>query len=879
MKTLHDVPLERHYDPAHNGTDLIKEFYLPCLSVSNRYDRISPYFSSALLKSFSIGLHHLFLNGGRIRFIFSYQLEQADRKNIETGYKKRRDERAESIDLNSAALASDFEVSNLGYLIEHNLADVKIAFMLREEASILHIKSGIFEDKEGNKVYFNGSGNETISGTRLNAEEFTVSASFRSEEQKKDAEYGENRFNLIWNNQYSSTVITEYPIGNLFDKLRGFSQGKIFQSQEEFCQVKNCVLIDIDKEQNCLILSDLTIGQTLGNRFFLQYILGNNWITLSTGQYRIKPLSLHLLRDIVIPRLVNRHISYFLSSQAQEYLNRDLELSRRICLGKAIKENEEVESWQKDYDYFSVIVNGERQARLKPKQRLNAFYHFERISSMDFSVPGTGKTYISYGLFAFLSSKRVNKCNRLVVFGPLNCFKAWKEEGKAIFGNRRDLSFFDVTRHRDDYPEVLSQNRFSVYLFNYDFLGNNSDRINQKRTLLSEEVLNHKTRIVFDEIHKLKSLNGVTSANYIRLIESCKDKPMYRLALTGTPLPNSFVDIYNYLRILYTDDRSSSFSSLSVSRLKNSDINSFQAEKTINTLLPYFVRTTKKELNVPAPDPDDLGSLGVEPSEAEEELYLLIWKYIQNPLLKYIRLIQASSNPRLLSQRVSIGERNELYDEEDKQDFSASLLEGGSLPKDRLLPLLNQIQVSSKRKAALDLILTLVHQGKKVLVWCLFIDTIDLVSDQLSKQGISCVTICGRDDVRIRDRKINSFKNGDIKVLITNPNTLAESVSLHRVCHDAIYLEYGFNLTYRLQSKDRINRVGLPSGTHTHYYYAISKHSGQFGSIDKLILERLKRKANRRLSTIESGKLAVIGDHENRMDDIRYILNKNRQSR
>ena len=193
--------------------------------------------------------------------------------------------------------------------------------------------------------------------------------------------------------------------------------------------------------------------------------------------------------------------------------------------------------------------------------------------------------------------------------------------------------------------------------------------------------------------------------------------------------------------------------------------------------------------------------------------------------------------------------------------------------------MLNQIQVSSKRKAALDLILTLVHQGKKVLVWCLFIDTIDLVSDQLSKQGISCVTICGRDDVRIRDRKINSFKNGDIKVLITNPNTLAESVSLHRVCHDAIYLEYGFNLTYRLQSKDRINRVGLPSGTHTHYYYAISKHSGQFGSIDKLILERLKRKANRRLSTIESGKLAVIGDHENRMDDIRYILNKNRQSR
>ena len=119
MMTLRDVHLQRHYDPAHDGTDLIKEFYLPCLSVSNRYDRISPYFSSALLKSFSIGLHYLFANGGKIRFIFSYQLDQSDRENIEEGYRKRRNQRAESIDSRSSLLASAFEVANLWYLCEH----------------------------------------------------------------------------------------------------------------------------------------------------------------------------------------------------------------------------------------------------------------------------------------------------------------------------------------------------------------------------------------------------------------------------------------------------------------------------------------------------------------------------------------------------------------------------------------------------------------------------------------------------------------------------------------------------------------------------------------------------------------------------------------
>ena len=104
---------------------------------------------------------------------------------------------------------------------------------------------------------------------------------------------------------------------------------------------------------------------------------------------------------------------------------------------------------------------------------------------------------------------------------------------------------------------------------------------------------------------------------------------------------------------------------------------------------------------------------------------------------------------------------------------------------------------------------------------------------------------------------------------------MAESVSLHKVCHDAIYLEYGFNLTYMLQSKDRIHRVGLQPGTHTHYYYAITDNDGlNKGSIDGLIIIRLSMKTNRMLSVIESGKLGVIGDTGSEMDDIRYILNK-----
>ena len=56
-------------------------------------------------------------------------------------------------------------------------------------------------------------------------------------------------------------------------------------------------------------------------------------------------------------------------------------------------------------------------------------------------------------------------------------------------------------------------------------------------------------------------------------------------------------------------------------------------------------------------------------------------------------------------------------------------------------------------------------------------------------------------------------------MLVTNPQTLAESVSLHSVCHDAVYFEYSYNLVHLLQSKDRIHRLGLPDDQKTRYYY------------------------------------------------------------
>ena len=191
-ETLRDLHLKQSYDPSYDGSDVLNDFYLPCLSVSKKYDRCSAYFSSAVLKSFSKGLINFYKNDGHARFIFSCQIAPEEMEIICDGYKSKMDSMADDLD---ESLDNDYEIANLGYLIAHNLAEVKIAFMMKNKSALMHIKSGMFEDMEGNHIYFDGSGNETEAGIMLNAETFNVFDDFHGK--NFYVTNGINRFNKM----------------------------------------------------------------------------------------------------------------------------------------------------------------------------------------------------------------------------------------------------------------------------------------------------------------------------------------------------------------------------------------------------------------------------------------------------------------------------------------------------------------------------------------------------------------------------------------------------------------------------------------------------------------------------------------------------------
>ena len=74
-----------------------------------------------------------------------------------------------------------------------------------------------------------------------------------------------------------------------------------------------------------------------------------------------------------------------------------------------------------------------------------------------------------------------------------------------------------------------------------------------------------------------------------------------------------------------------------------------------------------------------------------------------------------------------------------------------------------------------------------------------------------------------REHLISEFKNTHrCMVLIANPAACAESISLHKVCHHAIYLDRSFNCAHYLQSLDRIHRLGLEQEEKTYYYLILA---------------------------------------------------------
>lgn len=251
-KNFIELHLKSSYETGQD--DLIEEFYVPVLRCATSYDRIAGFFTSSSLAIAAKGISGFIENQGVMRLIACPRLDEEDAKVLElvsTNPETFFDEKYQDIFNDLEDALQEQHISVLGWMVANGYLEIKLAVVTEcgkyytgheiEQSGIFHQKVGILTDREGNKISFSGSINETASGWLYNVEEFKVFSSWN--EEKKYLENDERKFFEFWNNKRKNVRTYNLPDSikkRLIEKSQTFSkEHRILKSYREYSEKKH----------------------------------------------------------------------------------------------------------------------------------------------------------------------------------------------------------------------------------------------------------------------------------------------------------------------------------------------------------------------------------------------------------------------------------------------------------------------------------------------------------------------------------------------------------------------------------------------------------------------------------------------------------------
>ncbi len=472
---------------------------------------------------------------------------------------------------------------------------------------------------------------------------------------------------------------------------------------------------------------------------------------------------------------------------------------------------------------------------LKKYQIPAVAHHVTIKNAANFSVPGSGKTTIALATYAIL--KNANEVEKLIVIAPRSAFQPWEEEFTECY-KRKPISIRiegNKTIRKQLYKDLEDSD---LILLTYQMA-------NQDSNELIKVLQKYRTLLILDESHNIKKIQGGKWATTILNFSTIAAR---RIILTGTPVPNSLEDLWTQITFLYPNPPVLGTSQ--DYKMQIEEFNSSTTSKIKDYLFPFYYRIHKSELKLKKPkfhtlkikmrpyqqaiyDALSIKVLSEIVKAPEERIKLRQWRRS-----RMIRLLQVASNPTLLTK--------------ESIEFKIPSIDATGLPIDNLIDRYPEFETPSKIEAVIELTKNLLDRNKKVLIWSTFVHNIKTLEHLLHKYKPRIVygdipKDYSESEEFNREKMIHEFKHSPAyNLLIANPAACAESISLHKVCHHAIYLDRSFNATHYMQSLDRIHRIGLEPNVDVHYYFFQSKNS-----IDEIIDIRLKEKHKKMLQLLD----------------------------
>ena len=320
--------------------------------------------------------------------------------------------------------------------------------------------------------------------------------------------------------------------------------------------------------------------------------------------------------------------------------------------------------------------------------------------------------------------------------------------------------------------------------------------------------------VAIDEVHKCKNPSSQQGKGILKIQSEC------RIAMTGTPLMNSPLDLYIILKWLGYEKHAfyafkkhycvyGGYGGYEIMGYRN--LNELQEQ-----LDSIMLRRLKKDV-LDLPEKTHINEY-VEMTPKQEIIYKEVTAQIRanidqikmanNPLSELIRMRQATGYTGILS---------------------------------------STIKESAKLDRMEELVEEAVSNGKKVVIFSNWTQMTDVIYRRLNKYHPAIIT--GQTDDTMRQVMVNDFQNNeDVKVIIGTIGAMGTGLTLTAGTVE-IFMDEPWNRANKEQAEDRCHRVGTKENVTI--YTLICK-----GTIDERINELVEKKGQMADALVD-GKIAI----------------------
>ena len=422
-----------------------------------------------------------------------------------------------------------------------------------------------------------------------------------------------------------------------------------------------------------------------------------------------------------------------------------------------------------------------------------------------------------------------DKDAKILIVTPTALVYNWDNEFHKFSDDIKRNIFAGLKKDRHNKLHTFKGN---VYITSYGLLREDLDIYKD---------LNFKVMII-DEAQNIKN----PTAMLTKAVKSINSE--IKLALTGTPIENSILElwsIFDYIMPGFLASKNKFSEKYKIDQDFDDDTN-LTLNKLRNQVKPFILRRKKNEVLKDLPDKLE-NNIYIDLSDEEKKIYAALVK-------------------------------------ETKEEMEELVSDGFSKNKIEILTLLTRLRqvcidpkiifdnynkTSSKIEHLIDVVKAAVSNGHKILLFTSFKTALNIVKDNLTKEGITSYVIDGSVSSKKRQELVDKFNTDDTNIFLIMLKSGGTGLNLTSA-DIVIHLDLWWNPQAENQATDRAHRIGQKNTVEV--IKLITK-----GTIEEKILDLQAKKKILSDKLIENDGEEYKSFQNLSIDDIRELLRFNNE--